>query len=87
VVADLAALLRREGVAVADRGGAPPSLEHRLVLVGPEGGWAPEEAAAARCGGVPGVALGAHVLRAETAALTVGGLLAGLRAGLVGPGS
>jgi 16S rRNA (uracil1498-N3)-methyltransferase len=86
-VADLDALLGRDGVALADRGGAPPSLEHRLVLVGPEGGWAPEEVAAASGRGVPRVAVGGHVLRAETAAITVGGLLAGLRTGLVGPGS
>jgi 16S rRNA (uracil1498-N3)-methyltransferase len=86
-VAELADLLGRDGVAMADRAGQPPSLAHRLVLVGPEGGWAPEEAEAADAAGVPRVALGGHVLRAETASLSVGALLAGLRAGLVGPGS
>ena len=64
--------------------GAPPSLARPLVLVGPEGGWAPEERAAAAAAGAPGVALGAHVLRAETAAVTVGAILTGLRAGLLG---
>ncbi|HET9689753.1 MAG TPA: RsmE family RNA methyltransferase [Acidimicrobiales bacterium] len=51
------------------------------VLVGPEGGFTPEEE---HCG--PGrVALGDGVLRAETAAVLAGGLLAALRAGVVGP--
>ena len=54
------------------------------MLVGPEGGWAPEERAAAAAAGAPAVAVGAHVLRAETAAVTVGAILTGLRAGLLG---
>jgi 16S rRNA (uracil1498-N3)-methyltransferase len=78
---DLAVLVREPGAALADRDGDVPSLEHRLVLVGPEGGWAPEERDLA----VPRVALGGHVLRAETAALTAGALLTALRTGLVGP--
>jgi 16S rRNA (uracil1498-N3)-methyltransferase len=82
-VADAGALLGEEGVAMADREGAPPSLAHRLVLVGPEGGWAAEELDAASRRGVPRVALGPHVLRAETAAVTVGGVLAALRGGIV----
>ena len=84
-VRDLADLLRREGVALADRAGEPPSLAHSLVLVGPEGGWAAPEVGEADRGGVPRVTLGPHVLRAETASVTVGALLAGLRAGVVGP--
>jgi 16S rRNA (uracil1498-N3)-methyltransferase len=71
------------GVAVADRTGSPPSLDHPTVLIGPEGGWAPEERAAAEGAGLPIVGVGAHVLRAETAAVTVGALLTGLRAGIV----
>jgi len=85
---DLGALLAGDGggaLAIADRTGAPPSLDHPLVLVGPEGGWAPEERAAAADAGVASVAVGAHVLRAETAAVTVGALLTALRAGLVAP--
>lgn len=78
-VADLAALCGRPQVAMADRSGAPPTLEHRLVLVGPEGGWSPGEAAQP----VPRVAVGGHVLRAETAAIAVGAVLAAVRAGLV----
>ena len=39
------------------------------VLVGPEGGWAPEEVAAARQAGLTLASLGPRLLRAETAAL------------------
>jgi RsmE family RNA methyltransferase len=49
------------------------------VLIGPEGGWTPEE----RASGPPTVRLGAHVLRAETAAITAGAILTALRAGLL----
>lgn len=65
----------------ADRGGAPPTLDRPLVLVGPEGGWAADEVASA----LPVVGLGDGVLRAETAAVVAGGVLAALRAGLVAP--
>ena len=67
--------------ALAERGGAPPSLAHPVVLVGPEGGWAPEELAV----GLPTVGLGPQVLRAETAAVAAGALLCALRAGVVFP--
>lgn len=86
-VTDLRDLLVRERVALADRSGGHPSLEHSLVLVGPEGGWAADELDAARRARLPLVTLGGHVLRAETACVTVGALLTGLRAGLVGSGS
>jgi len=66
-------------LALAVPGGAPISLSAPTVLVGPEGGWTDEELAA-----VPRhVGLGPHVLRAGTAALAAGVLLAALRAGLV----
>ncbi len=66
-------------MALAVPGGAPISLSAPTVLVGPEGGWTDEELAA-----VPRhVGLGPHVLRAGTAALAAGVLLAALRAGLV----
>jgi 16S rRNA (uracil1498-N3)-methyltransferase len=68
-------------VAMADRSGARPSLRHTTILIGPEGGWAPEEQDL----DVPRVALGGHVLRAETAAVTAGVLWATLRGGLVAP--
>jgi 16S rRNA (uracil1498-N3)-methyltransferase len=67
------------GAALADRDGGPVTLDRPLVLVGPEGGWSPEEASA----GLPAVALGPHVLRAETAAIVAGALLAARRAGCV----
>lgn len=74
-------LVSRPGAVVADRGGAPLSsvASRGIVLVGPEGGWAPEELAA----DMPRVALGPHVLRTETAAVAAGALLSALRAGLV----
>ncbi len=66
-------------VALAVTGGGPVSLSTPTVLVGPEGGWTDEELAA-----VPHhVGLGAHVMRAETAAVAAGVLLAALRARLV----
>ena len=46
------------------------------VLIGPEGGFAPEEVAAARQAGCRAVHLGAHRLRTETAALTAVAALA-----------
>jgi 16S rRNA (uracil1498-N3)-methyltransferase len=78
-VADLAMLAALPGAALADRTGVAPSLDHPLLLVGPEGGWAPEE----RSLGRPTVRLGDHVLRAETAAVTAGVLLTALRTGIV----
>jgi RsmE family RNA methyltransferase len=55
----------------------------RIVMVGPEGGWADDELAGDDGMAVERVALGEHVLRAETAAITAGVLLTTLRAGLV----
>jgi 16S rRNA (uracil1498-N3)-methyltransferase len=80
-VADLRSLAREPGAVLADRGGAPPSLDHPVVLVGPEGGWAPGERSLV----APSMAVGHHVLRAETAAVTAGALMTALRAGLVAP--
>ena len=67
------------GVALAEPGGDPPSLERPAVLVGPEGGWSSEELAL----GPALVDLGPTVLRAETAAVAAAVLLGALRAGLV----
>jgi 16S rRNA U1498 N3-methylase RsmE len=53
-----------------------------VLLIGPEGGWAPEERAA--CPHVVGLA--DAVLRAETAAIVAGTLLTALRSGRVHPG-
>jgi 16S rRNA (uracil1498-N3)-methyltransferase len=76
-VVGFAAMADLTGVARADRGGAPLSMATPAVLIGPEGGWAPEE----RAGPLPVVGLGPHVLRAETAAIAAGVVLAGLRGG------
>lgn len=66
---------------LAQPGGEPPTLDHPLIAIGPEGGWDPEELAADR----PTVGLGPTVLRAETAALVAGSLLCGLRSVLIAP--
>jgi 16S rRNA (uracil1498-N3)-methyltransferase len=78
-LAGFADLARMPGACRADVGGDPPSLDRPVVLVGPEGGWSDEERSAA----IPTVGLGPQVLRAETAAITVGALLTALRAGVV----
>ncbi len=68
-----------DGVALAVPGGDGPSLAQPTVLVGPEGGWSPEEEAASphRLGLAPGV------LRTETAAVVAGAYLCALRAGIL----
>jgi 16S rRNA (uracil1498-N3)-methyltransferase len=69
------------GAVLADPGGRPPGLSDGVVLCGPEGGWSDAE----RAGAADRVGLGPAVLRAETAAVTAGALLAALRHGLVRP--
>jgi 16S rRNA (uracil1498-N3)-methyltransferase len=59
-----AVLLTGVALAAADGEKYDPDC-HRVILVGPEGGWSPEELAVS----VPRVVLGPHILRAETAAL------------------
>ncbi|MGD0082499.1 MAG: 16S rRNA (uracil(1498)-N(3))-methyltransferase [Acidimicrobiales bacterium] len=66
-------------IAIAEPGGAPPSLATPVVLVGPEGGWSPAELAL----GLPQVCLGPTILRIETAAVVAGTLLTALRSGTV----
>ncbi len=79
----LASLAGRPGLVVADRRGNPPAAlpdpgpAGWTVVVGPEGGLAADEIAA--LGDPPRLAVGPHVLRAETAALAVAGALAGVR--------
>jgi 16S rRNA (uracil1498-N3)-methyltransferase len=80
-VAEFATVTALPGASLADAGGDAPTLTRPTVLVGPEGGWSDEE----RACGLPAVELGPHVLRAETAAITAGALLAALRARLVKP--
>jgi len=68
-------------VALAQLGGPAATVGTTAVAVGPEGGWSPEELATAPAT----VGLGPLVLRAETAAMAAGAILAGLRAGTVVP--
>jgi 16S rRNA (uracil1498-N3)-methyltransferase len=72
-------VIARPGAAMADIGGARPTLDRPLLVVGPEGGWTEEERAAAAVR----VSLSAHVLRTETAAMTAAALLTSLREGTV----
>ena len=74
--AEVAAL---DGASLAERGGRPPTVRTSTVLVGPEGGWDDAERAAV----ADHVGFGPQVLRAETAALAVGAILAALRSGAV----
>jgi 16S rRNA (uracil1498-N3)-methyltransferase len=78
---DFAAVTSVPGATLAERLGPPPTLDRPVILVGPEGGWSDAE----RAVGIPMVGLGPHVLRAETAAVAAGLLLAGLRSGVVHP--
>lgn len=66
----------RPGAAMATLGGQRFDLTcHRLLLVGPEGGWSPDELASP----LPGVGLGNYVLRSETAAIAAGALMTAAR--------
>ncbi|MGH9112132.1 MAG: RsmE family RNA methyltransferase [Acidimicrobiales bacterium] len=71
-----------DGAALADADGEIATLAHPVVLVGPEGGWTSEE----RSSQLRIVRLGSHVLRAETAAITAGAVMAALRDGIVSLG-
>lgn len=73
------AALAGQGLALAEPGAPPMAAGCTGVAVGPEGGWDEAELAM----GWPAVGLGPHVLRAETAALAAGVLLAAGRAGTV----
>jgi 16S rRNA (uracil1498-N3)-methyltransferase len=66
-------------VVLAQLSGDRPSVRQHVVAVGPEGGWSSDELAS----GLPTVGFGLSVLRAETAAVTAGALLASLRTGTV----
>ena len=76
---DLASLGGEGEVVLAQLSGDRPSVRQHVVAVGPEGGWSTDELAS----GLPTVGFGLSVLRAETAAVTAGALLASLRTGTV----
>ncbi len=78
-LADFRSAAGLDGACLADPAGGSPSLDRPAVLVGPEGGWTDDE----RAVGIPLVRLGAHVLRAETAAITAGVIMTALRDQLV----
>jgi 16S rRNA (uracil1498-N3)-methyltransferase len=77
--ADLVSLGQPGEVVLAQLSGDRPTVSQRVVAVGPEGGWSTDELAS----GLPTVGFGLSVLRAETAAVTAGALLASLRTGTV----
>jgi 16S rRNA (uracil1498-N3)-methyltransferase len=77
--ADLASLGAPGEVVLAQLSGDRPTPAQRVVAVGPEGGWSSDELSS----GLPTVGFGLSVLRAETAAVTAGALLASLRTGTV----
>jgi len=68
-------------VRFANPGGRPLKVNDRLLLIGPEGGWTPEEV-----DGYDTVDLGPNILRAETAAIAAGTLLTALRDRRLRPG-
>ncbi|MFI4897057.1 MAG: RsmE family RNA methyltransferase [Phycisphaerales bacterium JB059] len=67
---------------VGDTGDAPARL-----LIGPEGGWAPEELDRARGAGVTIARFGAHIMRIETAALCASAILLANATTTAGPGT
>jgi len=71
-------LLSRLGpsACAAEPGGEMPGLDHPAVLVGPEGGWGPDELPE----GLHRVGAGPTVLRTETAAVALGAALSLARA-------
>jgi 16S rRNA (uracil1498-N3)-methyltransferase len=66
-------------VVLAQLSGDRVRASHRVVAVGPEGGWSADELGA----GLPTVGFGLSVLRAETAAVTAAALMVSLRTGTV----
>ncbi len=76
-VTQLADLVSRSEVAFAEPGGVEVAAVHRTIVVGPEGGFTPDELD----GSVSRVSLGESVLRAETAAIVAGALMTRCRRG------
>ena len=76
-VTQLADLASRTEVAFAEPGGVEVAAVHRTIVVGPEGGFAPDELG----NSVGRVSLGESVLRAETAAIVAGALMTRCRRG------
>lgn len=68
-------VVQRLGAVVAQMGAPPLAPGTRTLLIGPEGGWSATEQDLAHTT----ASIGDHVLRAETAALSAGALLAANR--------
>ncbi len=79
-LAAAAEALGAEGALCQQGGEAALTLRRPGLLVGPEGGWAPDELAC----GLASVDLGPTTMRAETAAIAAAVLLCGLRSATVG---
>lgn len=79
-LADLVSCAEPECGVVAHPGGGTidelPSGRERLLLIGPEGGFSPEEEQILDEAGWPRICLGPYVLRAETAAIAGAAVLA-----------
>jgi 16S rRNA (uracil1498-N3)-methyltransferase len=70
--------VRASGTILADSSGGPYARTGSPVvrlLIGPEGGWAPEELVAARSAGIRIARFGPHVMRIETAAVVAAGVI------------
>jgi len=77
-VMKFAEAVRMEGVVVADVSGSAyerSGADVVRLLVGPEGGWAPEELQLARARGAAVCRFGPHVMRIETAAVVAAGII------------
>lgn len=75
---DLAAALAGPPVILADASGPPyhaSGADSLRLLIGPEGGWTPDELARARAGGARVHAFGPHIMRIETAAVVAAGIV------------
>jgi 16S rRNA (uracil1498-N3)-methyltransferase len=64
-----------DAVGLSAHGATLPPNASVLVLIGPEGGFTPEEEASAKAAGCTPVALGKRILRVETAAIAVAALV------------
>jgi 16S rRNA (uracil1498-N3)-methyltransferase len=81
---DFGAALGGGGVVLADASGEPPArtgVPTIRLLVGPEGGWAPEELQAARSAGARIARFGPHTMRIETAAPVAAAILLAIEQG------
>jgi 16S rRNA (uracil1498-N3)-methyltransferase len=67
--ADPVLVLQEPSAGTAPRFGEVPRAESVQLLIGPEGGWSPEECAAFQAAGFRAISLGSRTLRADAASL------------------